>query len=248
MNQELKENTVTIASAHQSAYLPWPGYFHKMALSDIFVILDNVQFEKNSFINRNKIGSANGPIWLTVPVKMAGHMQKKIMDMEIDNQKDWRKKHWRSIYYYYSRSPYFDRYSDFFEDLYKKEWLLLSDLINYTTGFFVNELDITTKLFYQSKIPVAGEKQSLILNLCRYFNAQVYIFGKLGKDYAQPEVFKEEGINIYFQDYKYPDCKNEIQNLSIIDLLFQIKKENLLEVIMRDNIKKSDIYKMVNKN
>ena len=72
-----------IISAHQPAYLPWAGYLHRIAISDVFVILDNVQFEKNSFTNRNRIKSPSGSVWLTVPVSQKGHMSGTISDIKI---------------------------------------------------------------------------------------------------------------------------------------------------------------------
>ena len=61
-----------IVSINQPAYLPWLGYFHRIAVSDLHVVLDHVQFEKNSFTNRNKVRTASGTPWLTVPVRSKG--------------------------------------------------------------------------------------------------------------------------------------------------------------------------------
>ena len=92
-----------ILSAHQPAYLPWLGYFHKLAVSDGFIILDNVQFEKNSYINRNKIKTPSGESWLTIPVKMREHLNKSINEMEFADFK-WQKKHFNSIIMNYKKS------------------------------------------------------------------------------------------------------------------------------------------------
>jgi hypothetical protein len=108
-----------VLTAHQPAYLPWLGYFHKASLSHDFVVLDDVQFEKNSFINRNKIKTANGDAWLTIPVEMKGHTGRAVKEMKIEEGSDWRKKHWNSIYLSYKKAPYFSEYADFFEHYYK---------------------------------------------------------------------------------------------------------------------------------
>ena len=100
-----------ILTAHQPMYLLWLGLFHKIAISDVYVYLDNVQFEKNSFSNRNRIKSAQEPIWLTVPVLLKNHLKKTIKEIQIDNSRDWRRKHWKSIYLNYKKAPYFNRYS-----------------------------------------------------------------------------------------------------------------------------------------
>src|SRR6202040_3775048 len=98
-----------ILSIHQPAYLPWLGYFDRIARSDKFVYLDNVQFERNSFINRNRIKTPHGPIWLTIPVRLKEHFNRTIADIEIDAQQDWKRKHLRSIEQNYRRAPDFTK-------------------------------------------------------------------------------------------------------------------------------------------
>jgi hypothetical protein len=97
-----------IVSAHQPAYNPWLGYFHKLLLSDVFVIMDDVQFEKNSFINRNKIFQKPEGLMLTIPCNMKDYADKSIKEIEIFNDM-WKKKHLRSLSQTYSKSPYFDK-------------------------------------------------------------------------------------------------------------------------------------------
>src|SRR5450631_1867991 len=96
-----------IVAIHQPAYLPWLGYFDRIAASDLFIFLDTVQFERNSFTNRNRIKTASGPIWLTVPVRLRGHMEKILNEIEIDNTKGWKKKHLRAVEQNYHRAPMF---------------------------------------------------------------------------------------------------------------------------------------------
>ena len=234
-----------ILSAHQPAYLPWLGYFHKIALADQFIILDHVQYEKNSFINRNKIKSANGPIWLTIPVKNKAHLNKSIAEMEIDNQINWQDKHWKAIYYNYKKAPFFRKYCDFFEDLYKRDWIKLSDIINCQLEYLLKEIRIETKINNQSAFNIVGSKQELIINICHKFHAKEFIFGELGKDYADSDYFKSKGINIYFQNYHCPVYSqlwgDFVPNLSIIDLLFNVDPKNLLDIIMMNNQSVGDL-------
>ena len=83
-----------IVSAHQSTYLPWLGYYHRIAISDVHVVLDHVQFEKNSYTNRNIVYTPNGPTWLTIPVKTKEKFKNiPIRELEIDNSQKWEKKH-----------------------------------------------------------------------------------------------------------------------------------------------------------
>ena len=94
MLQSVKNMKVSI---HQPAYLPWLGYFDRIAKSDLFIYLDNVQFEKNSYTNRNIIKGPNGPQWLTIPIKQKGHLNRKLYEIEIATDIDWRSKHLKSI-------------------------------------------------------------------------------------------------------------------------------------------------------
>ena len=234
-----------IVSAHQPAYLPWLGYFHKMALSDVFVVLDDVQFEKNSFINRNRVKTHNGPIYLTVPVLLKGHTDCTIRDIEINRNEDWRSKHWKTIYFNYKKAPFFSKYSEYFEDLYKNDWVKLNDLLNHTLSFFITELKINSVLHKQSDLGINSKKQQLILDLCKRLNAEMFVFGVLGKDYADAGLFAQEGVKILFQDYQHPVYSQMggefVSSLSAIDLLFNVGPERSFDIIMSGNINKKNL-------
>ena len=106
-----------ILSAHQPAYIPWAGYIHKIISSDLFIILDNVQYEKNSFINRNYLLINNEPKLITVPVELKSHLNTKINDIKISNTKQWGRKHLKAIQLNYKKSPFFNKHIDFFEEI-----------------------------------------------------------------------------------------------------------------------------------
>jgi len=213
-----------VLTAHQPAYLPWLGYFQKMMLSDEYVILDTVQFEKNSFINRNKIKTSNGATWMTVPVLTKNYRAKTIADMEINNDLNWRKKHWLTLLNNYKKAPFFERYGDFFKDMYTQEWYTLVDLINYSNKFFINELDIKTKFINLGDLDIASKKQDLIIDLCKERKSTNFLFGSQGKDYVDVEKFELEKIEVSFQDYCHPTYRQQwgdfIPYLSVVDLLF----------------------------
>lgn len=110
-----------IVSVNQPAYLPWPGYFHRIAVSDTHVVLDHVQFEKNSVTNRNKVRTATGWSWLTVPLRTKGRFgDLAIRSVEIDNATDWRTRHWKTLRQSYGRAPHFAAHAAYFEDVYKE--------------------------------------------------------------------------------------------------------------------------------
>jgi hypothetical protein len=233
---------ILILTAHQPAYIPWLGFFHKIAISDTYVVLDKVQFEKNSFINRNKIKTPNGTQWLTVPVCKSGYTNKCILDIEINECDNWERRHWLNLYSSYKRAPFFYRYADFFEAIYKRKWHYLIDLLIPTMEFFFKEMNIKTEIIRQSELQTQQKKQELIIEMCKKLNADSFVFGALGKNYAEEENFKREGIDIYFQDYQHPTYKQQWGGfepyLSILDLLFNVGGDNALDIIMENNIDK----------
>lgn len=237
-----------ILTAHQPVYLPWIGLFHKIALADSFCYFDNVQYQIKDFNGRNKIKTAQGPIWLTVSVKAKGYRDKKIQEIEIDNSQNWRKTHFKSIYLNYKKAPFFENYADFFENVYiKKEWKYLSDLNEYMLKWFLKELDIKVEYSKASEQNFEGYKGELVLDMCKKLNADLYIFGALGKDYANEKKFIENGVKIYFQDYKhpvYPQLYGKFEPyMSIIDLLFNCGHKSK-DIIMQGNVTKQDLLSL----
>lgn len=233
-----------ILTAHQPVYLPWLGLFHKIALADKFVFFNEVQYLPKDWMNRNKIKTPSGAIWLTVPVLRKGYREHKTSELEINNNTDWKKKHWRSISLNYKKSPYFESYAPFFEDVYNKEWQYLADLNEYTLKWFINELGIKVEFLKASDFNFKGTKSDLVLDMCKKLKADKYIFGILGKDYANTNNFLKERINVFFQDYThstYPQLYGDfIPNLSIIDLLFNCGP-NSFDIIMSNNVSKKEL-------
>jgi hypothetical protein len=194
-----------IVSIHQPAYLPWLGYLARVAASDVFVFLDTVQFEKNSFVNRNRIKTANGPIWLTVPVLQRGHMAKRLTEIEIDPQQDWRKKHLRSIEMNYRKTTGFaDRFPRL-TALYAEEDALLTDFSWRQFRFWLGELGITTRVVRASELAVGGQKSDLVLAICQHLGASHYISGPLGRGYLKEEEFAGAGIKVSYQEFVHPE-------------------------------------------
>ncbi|MFH0823907.1 MAG: WbqC family protein, partial [Pseudomonadota bacterium] len=108
-----------IVSINQPAYLPWLGYFHRIARSDLHIVLDHVQFEKHGFIHRNRVKSAMGWCWLTVPVRTGGRFGNiSIKTAEIDNTRDWARKHRMTLEQSYGNAPYFNEHQAFFDEIF----------------------------------------------------------------------------------------------------------------------------------
>ena len=216
-----------ILSAHQPEYLPYLGFFYKMAKADTFILADHLQFSKKDFLNRNRIrtnANALGWTWLTVPVLLHGKGYQKINEIDIDNSTDWAKKHWQLIYFNYKRTPFFNAYSNFFEKLYQKKWQKLADLNETIIDYIRKELDIKTTLVKSSDCKFKEGKTDLIVQLSKKFKADTYLSGVGGKSYVYGKKLKENNIKLVFSDFKHPVYPQRfepfVENLSAIDLLF----------------------------
>jgi len=231
-----------IVSINQPAYLPWLGYFHRIASSDVHVVLDHVQLEKNSFTNRNRIRTKDGSVMLTVPIATKGKFgDLKINECEIAQNSNWQKKHKNSLELNYRKAPYFDKYFPFFESIYDQPWSRLNDLISTINIFLLECLNIHVDIRYSSRLNAEGKKSDLVLNLCRELGAKTYLSGALGRDYLEEGKFNQYNISVRYHDYKHPtydQLYREFQlNMSVIDLLFNHgeKSMKILSSAMRED-------------
>jgi hypothetical protein len=210
-----------ILTAHQPAYLPWLGYLDKIARADVFVYLDTVQFEKNSYINRNRIKTPQGVQWLTIPVKMKGHLSMTLRDTESDATQRWQLKHLKAIAMNYRRAPHFTDCFARLERLIADAPANLSELCWSQLRFWLDEFAIATRVLRASELPVSGRKSDLILQLARHLGANHYLSGALGRGYLAADAFRDAGISVEYQDYQtpvYPQLWGDfVPNLSVVD-------------------------------
>lgn len=232
-----------IASIHQPAYIPWLGYFHKIAQSDVHIFLDDVEYSKNNLFNRNKIKTPQGPAWLTIPVKYKS--TNMICETMFDESSDWQNKHWKTIKLNYSKSKFFKEYEHFFEKIYSSSWKYLSDFNIEMNKMMSGIFGIKTKFVKSSDLNVYGESNERLVNLCHIVKADVYLSGKgaidsesnpHGKPYLDVEFFKRNNIEIKVQDFPHP-IYNQIwgefiPNLSAIDFLFNEGGEKFNQIVI----------------
>ena len=234
-----------LLSAHQPVYLPWLGFFHKLYVSDLFVIFDDVPYSKKMWYNRNFINGVNNKILLSVPVKFHSSEQTKHKDILIDNSKDWQTDHWKSIHSSYSNYPYFNKYEFELKKFYQKKWTKLIDLNTELLFKFLEWLNIKKKVVKASDYRLTKQKSDLIIEMCETLKFENYLFGELGKNYCNINKFKESKINPFFQKYNHPKYevskkKKFYENLCILDLIF-FYGEKSLNIILKDNLSKEEI-------
>jgi len=230
-----------ILTAHQPTYLPWLGLFHKIYLADKFIWMDFVQYLKQDWNNRNRVKTANGPLYLTVPVKTDGYIDKPISQIQIDNSHNWRNKHLKTLQAAYGRAAYFKRYMGFFEDVYHKRWDGLVELNAFMLRYFLEELGITTEVVWDSSHKYRGKKSELVLDMCLQEEATAYVFGGQGRNYADEQAFHSHGVKTVFQSYSdpiYTQLHGEfVSSMSIVDLLFN-EGPRSREILLSGNLGK----------
>lgn len=219
-----------IVAIHQPQYLPWLGYFDKIERCDTFVFLDNVQFKKNEWQNRNKIKTADKWQWLSVPV--IHKFPQNINQVEVNNTVQWGKKHLNALITNYSKSPFFKEHIEFFEGTYGREWRFLSDINIHLIHYLVKALGISgKKLELASRYELRDGRTERLVDLCHRLGAENYLSGKDGAKYLDVKEFEKRGMKVIFQDYKHPSYPQLFGGfepcLSVIDLLFNCGPESL---------------------
>ncbi len=232
-----------IVTIHQPEHMPWLGFFDKVRQAETFVILDNVQFRKNYFQNRNKIKTQQGWTWLTVPLLAKGKSDQLIQNAAINNSVNWQSKHWKSIFFAYSKAPHFKKYSHFFEQIYNKQWTYLVDLNEEIILYMINELGVKVKTIRASTLNVMGTGTDLLLQICQKLNADIYLSGISGKDYLEETKFTEQGIKILYQEFYHPIYKQLhgpfMPCMSTIDLLLN-HGDNSLDILKGIGVEQMD--------
>jgi hypothetical protein len=224
-------NTVSI---HQPVYLPWLGFFKKIISSDIFVFLDDVQYEKNGVQNRNKIRTSEGDAWLTIPVSVKSTTLLK--DVKINHSMNWNKKHSKSIENNYSKAKFFYNYWDEFEKCYQKKFDKLIELNLEIIKFLMDKFKIQTKIIFSSELNISEKGSERILQICKSLDANSYLSGIGGKKYLGLDSFKKNDISVNFQNFQHPVYNQVHQpfhpNMSAIDLLYNEGEKS--EVILKN--------------
>lgn len=215
-----------ILSIQQPEYFPWLGYFDKILHVDKIVFLDNVQFKKRYFENRNKIRTTTGSCWIRTPVLTKGRYTQRIMDVEIDNTQKWQNKLANSIRHSYSKSIFWKNSGDeLCEVIESKPYVHLADFNLAIIFFLMNKIGIHRDYCLASSIKTVSTGSDLVLDICKAMQADVYFSGRDGKNYLNDDLFAESGIEIIYQNFKHPEYtqfhgKDFLPAMSVIDLFF----------------------------
>jgi len=207
----------------QPGYLPWLGFFDQELSVDLFVLYDDVQFDRRGWRNRNRIKTPNGPAWITVPVLQKGKYEQIIRDVKIDNERPWKKKHLGSIETFYRKAPYFDKLFPEIEEIILRDREYLWELDLALIQWLNCVIGIDTDIKLASELDVSGRKSERLLEICKVLGADEYYSGAAARHYLDIDLFTDAGIDVYFQEYihpVYPQLHGDfITHLSALDLV-----------------------------
>lgn len=211
----------------QPTYLPWLGYFDLMDEVDVFVLLDDVQFEKQSWQQRNRIKTPQGLQWLTIPVVFRGRLEQKIKDVEIRVPDFWRD-HLRAVELNYRRARFFANYYEDLSAILGSSGVLLAELNARLIEWLAKSLGLRTKVLRSSELQQEGKRTELLANICTRLGATEYLSPIGSAEYLvkEMEVLTRHGIEVRFQNYVHPEYPQLFPPFApyacILDLLFNV--------------------------
>jgi hypothetical protein len=227
-----------VVAIHQPNFFPWLGYFDKIARSDVFVLLDDVQFSKTggSWTNRARLLENGTPAWKTVPVRRASQGLQPIRSVVMDDS-PWRSKLLSFLRTYYGAAPAFGDVMPFVSELIEYPATVLCDFNIHAIERLMARLGLTqTRLVRQSELGVGGHASDLLVNLVRAAGGSVYLSGDGSDGYLDPEAFTRAGLQLEFQGFRHPEYAQRgatgfVPGLSVIDALMQCGFDRVGEML-----------------
>lgn len=216
-----REPTTKIVAIHQPNFFPWLGYFDKIRRADVFVFLDDVQYTKQSWINRVRLNIQGEARWITCPVRrntMAG----SIRFAEIDDTKDWRTRLQKTLEANYGRATHFASTMELLGPLIEARDTSLGEFNMRAVKTITDTLGIETELRRQSEISVSGASNELLVSLVTACGGDAYLIGGGADGYHDQQAFDAAGLRVIPQAYTpstYGPPDRYIPGLSVIDYL-----------------------------
>jgi hypothetical protein len=213
-----------IVSMHQPNFLPWLGYFYKMAKADLFIFTDTLEFSKGSYTQRVKIMTASGPRWLTVPLIHIGKVGQPILEVRCGGWSDWRQRLVDSLNGNYLQCQYYRQYADPINAIIMGSDESLCNLNIKLILHIAGVLGITLPTVLSSTLPVSGRATDWIISACKAVGADTFLSGLGGAKYQDEDAYGRAGIKLIYTDFRHPRYPQKsaefVEGLSIVDLLY----------------------------
>ncbi|HEX2832197.1 MAG TPA: WbqC family protein [Thermoanaerobaculia bacterium] len=225
-----------IACVHQPNFLPWLGFFAKLAASDVYIVMDNVQFPRNSFVNRVRVGGSSPAAWLTVPTRHAGRLELRIDEVEINWESDWTRKHVATLRQRYARSAWIADVLDPIEQILARRYRLLAEQNLELVRFILQVCGIERRIVRGSELHGEGANSALIVSMCKTVGATTYLAGQGAADYEDLGVYAAAGIAYRRTSFVHPvyaqrGGRDFAPGLSILDALLNAGPERTSELV-----------------
>jgi hypothetical protein len=190
----------------QSNYVPWRGYFDLIASVDEFILLDDVQYTRRDWRNRNRIKTPQGTRWLSIAVNVSGRYSQAICETEVADS-EWSKRHWQTVHLSYREAAGYEHSGDFVKELYASAPpTYLSEINRHFLDAICRRLEIDTPLTLSLDYGAEGVKSERLIDLCRKAGASVYVSGPSAKAYLDEKQFGAAGITVSWFEYgPYPE-------------------------------------------
>lgn len=186
----------------QSSFIPWRGYFDFIASVDRFVFLDDTQYTQRNWRNRNRIKTAAGTKWITVPVHYR-HQSQLICDTEIDQSSNWPQKHLAQWRLHYGQTPFLGDVLEILDDLPSHGSKTISDLNIKLIRHICQYLHIETPLIMSVELDPQGRKTERLIDIVKKLGGDTYLSGPSADAYLDHRAFASAGIGLEYKRYEY---------------------------------------------
>lgn len=224
-----------LVTIHQPHYLPWLPYLGKIASSDAFILLDDVDFTRNGWQNRNKIKTAQGPLVLTVPVEQK--LGQTIQHTRV-SPGNWQRKHWSSLRQAYAQAPHFAHYAQQLEAFYTSPWQELCGPVCDMITWLMGQLGMSQKVVRSSELQISTSSTQRLIDLVKAVGGTGYLSGSFALSaYLEPDLFAAQGLELQLYDWKCPEYSQLhpqpgfVTNLATLDALFNVGPQATLSLL-----------------
>lgn len=226
----------------QPRYLPAANYIERIMISDIFVMLDNVQHQKRAYEHRNKVRTSNGDTWLSIPIDRKKSNSDNIKDLLIRNQENWTKNHLKTFKYNYKKTPYYSEIITLLENFYNKERDTLNSVVCDMLNIILKYLEIDSNIIWASNYEWETNNDDLLVEITDYFDGDIYISGPNGRNYIEENKFSDKNIDVLYHEYNHPVYEQVwgefMEYMTVWDMMFYYGKET--KNILRSGVLKEN--------
>ncbi len=230
-----------LVAIHQPNFLPWLGFFDKIVRSDVFVLLDDVQFPKKggTWTNRVQVAVAENPSWLTVPIVRSYHGTQLVREIRINDATPWREKLLETIRHNYVCAPFFRDVFPVLEDIVHHQTETLADYNIHGVLELVRPLGLAHReIRRSSELAAAGHGTDRLISITKAVGGSTYLCGGGASGYQEDEKFAEAGLGLVYQSFDHPTypqgSPSFIPGLSVVDSAMNCGFEGVRSLIGRE--------------